>query len=128
MLLFFFCKQRTAYEMRICDWSTDVCSSDLGLGLQDAHRTDLGGGADVGAAVGLLVAAHDVDGADLGDRLGDQVDLGPDQVGNAESLAPLEDADRSEERSGGTELVRTVRSRELSQDKIRTIDTNINKE
>src|SRR3546814_1430753 len=26
---FFFCKHRTAYEMRISDWSSDVCSSDL---------------------------------------------------------------------------------------------------
>src|SRR3546814_7310681 len=25
----FFCKQKTAYEMRISDWSSDVCSSDL---------------------------------------------------------------------------------------------------
>src|SRR3546814_6698477 len=25
----FFCKQNTAYEMRISDWSSDVCSSDL---------------------------------------------------------------------------------------------------
>src|SRR3546814_5327552 len=29
--LFFFFKQKTAYEMRISDWSSDVCSSDLGL-------------------------------------------------------------------------------------------------
>src|SRR3546814_9716440 len=28
-ILFFF-KQKTAYEMRISDWSSDVCSSDLG--------------------------------------------------------------------------------------------------
>src|SRR3546814_6125271 len=27
--LFFFFKQKTAYEMRISDWSSDVCSSDL---------------------------------------------------------------------------------------------------
>src|SRR3546814_15171141 len=27
--IFFFCKQKTAYEMRISDWSSDVCSSDL---------------------------------------------------------------------------------------------------
>src|SRR3546814_6670780 len=27
--LFFFVKQKTAYEMRISDWSSDVCSSDL---------------------------------------------------------------------------------------------------
>src|SRR3546814_2781368 len=29
MCLFFFCKRKTAYEMRISDWSSDVCSSDL---------------------------------------------------------------------------------------------------
>src|SRR3546814_18950167 len=29
MLLFFFFKQKTAYDMRISDWSSDVCSSDL---------------------------------------------------------------------------------------------------
>src|SRR3546814_10281678 len=28
----FFVKQKTAYEMRISDWSSDVCSSDLGAG------------------------------------------------------------------------------------------------
>src|SRR3546814_2007941 len=27
----FFCMQKTAYEMRISDWSSDVCSSDLRL-------------------------------------------------------------------------------------------------
>src|SRR3546814_9385809 len=27
--VFFFCKQKTAYEMRISDWSSDVCSSEL---------------------------------------------------------------------------------------------------
>src|SRR3546814_18909116 len=29
MLGFFFFKQKTAYDMRISDWSSDVCSSDL---------------------------------------------------------------------------------------------------
>src|SRR3546814_11185340 len=29
MVIVFFFKQRTAYEMRISDWSSDVCSSDL---------------------------------------------------------------------------------------------------
>src|SRR3546814_8094573 len=28
-VIFFFFKQKTAYEMRISDWSSDVCSSDL---------------------------------------------------------------------------------------------------
>src|SRR3546814_940229 len=29
LFVFFFFKQKTAYEMRISDWSSDVCSSDL---------------------------------------------------------------------------------------------------
>src|SRR3546814_2002239 len=33
-ICFFFFKQKTAYEMRISDWSSDVCSSDL----RAAHR------------------------------------------------------------------------------------------
>src|SRR3546814_3752695 len=33
----FFFKQKTAYEMRISDWSSDVCSSDL-LVEQDGHK------------------------------------------------------------------------------------------
>src|SRR3546814_5732182 len=34
IVLFFFFKQKTAYEMRISDWSSDVCSSDLRAGLE----------------------------------------------------------------------------------------------
>src|SRR3546814_10726923 len=41
-LFFFFFKQKTAYEMRISDWSSDVCSSDL------AARQEGSGGAAVG--------------------------------------------------------------------------------
>src|SRR3546814_341051 len=42
-LFFFFFKQKTAYEMRISDWSSDVCSSDLdaGRGGHLDHRDDL---------------------------------------------------------------------------------------
>src|SRR3546814_9431136 len=36
--MFFFFKQKTAYEMRISDWSSDVCSSDLALRLGLADR------------------------------------------------------------------------------------------
>src|SRR3546814_5765836 len=42
--MFFFFKQKTAYEMRISDWSSDVCSSDL----SDALGESLGiGNADL---------------------------------------------------------------------------------
>src|SRR3546814_9746931 len=38
----FFFKQKTAYEMRISDWSSDVCSSDLAVGdVPSAVRRDL---------------------------------------------------------------------------------------
>src|SRR3546814_10448465 len=53
--LFFFVKQKTAYERRISDWSSDVCSSDLGKSAispgetADVHplasRIEAGGGA-----------------------------------------------------------------------------------
>src|SRR3546814_7686238 len=49
--VFFFFKQKTAYEMRISDWSSDVCSSDLCLlGSGAAQRRDAGQreGADRG--------------------------------------------------------------------------------
>src|SRR3546814_9229797 len=39
--LFFFFKQKTAYEMRISDWSSDVCSSDLADAGDDRHQDDL---------------------------------------------------------------------------------------
>src|SRR3546814_6235111 len=36
--LFLFCKQKTAYEMRISDWSSDVCSSDLNWWFRKPHE------------------------------------------------------------------------------------------
>src|SRR3546814_19659817 len=47
-LCFFFFKQKTAYEMRISDWSSDVCSSDL---VQDpGYRAPVAGTLDLGEA------------------------------------------------------------------------------
>src|SRR3546814_5861406 len=53
---FFFFKQKTAYEMRISDWSSDVCSSDLwhrvDRRLADRQRqARLGDRADAGAGL-----------------------------------------------------------------------------
>src|SRR3546814_3771626 len=68
---FFFFRQKTAYEMRISDWSSDVCSSDL---LAQMRRTrPLGttaecgafGGGD-GARHGKAHAAADAEDADTG--------------------------------------------------------------
>src|SRR3546814_6525397 len=49
LFFFFFFKQKTAYEMRISDWSSDVCSSDLPLADQEI----------VEHLVGLLVDDRD---------------------------------------------------------------------
>src|SRR3546814_7427850 len=80
---FFFFKQKTAYEMRISDWSSDVCSSDLGE-----------------PRAGLLHEAL-VD-ADVQQRALSRDALAVDDV---------ELAERSEERRVGKECVSTCRSR-----------------
>src|SRR3546814_6686006 len=54
-LFFFFFKQKTAYEMRISDWSSDVCSSDLP-------------GRDGDAGLRLLVLERRAAGAAAADR------------------------------------------------------------
>ena len=36
--IFFFFKQKTAYEIKECDWSSDVCSSDLGTPIEVRFR------------------------------------------------------------------------------------------
>src|SRR3546814_5415235 len=38
LILVLFFKQKTAYEMRISDWSSDVCSSDLARSLQAVNN------------------------------------------------------------------------------------------
>src|SRR3546814_6975047 len=52
---FFFFKQKTAYEMRISDWSSDVCSSDL-QGIQSAVRCRRQGGKHIGNDAQCLLA------------------------------------------------------------------------
>src|SRR3546814_3363094 len=44
---FFFFKQKTAYEMRISDWSSDVCSSDLAETGNDAEDADVAQGLGI---------------------------------------------------------------------------------
>src|SRR3546814_14393194 len=51
---FFFFKQKTAYEMRISDWSSDVCSSDL-LGLAEGFPA---GDAVFAVAAGIMQPSH----------------------------------------------------------------------
>src|SRR3546814_11630051 len=65
--LFFFFKQKTAYEMRISDWSSDVCSSDLRL-------EGAGGRLGQGPALlrGALVEGDHGQGAEGGGRAQDR--------------------------------------------------------
>src|SRR3546814_2638127 len=90
---FFFFKQKTAYEMRISDWSSDVCSSDLpgdlGKPILD-HRREAG------------MAVPDSPGADAAARAA--------QEAEAERQARAAER-RSEERRVGKECVSTCRSR-----------------
>src|SRR3546814_5784114 len=84
----FFFKQKTAYEMRISDWSSDVCSSDLCQVALRGLQRDRGGhdAGDMGD-----VAADDDDRPDLGDgaaeageQRGQQAVAGvPQQIGRA---------------------------------------------
>src|SRR3546814_7482585 len=62
--IFFFFKQKTAYEMRISDWSSDVCSSDLFCGTGQ-RLSRLGSGY-----LGRRPAARRADPADSGNGLG----------------------------------------------------------
>src|SRR3546814_3078911 len=61
ILFFFFFKQKTAYEMRISDWSSDVCSSDLVIGSADPEQrisawlSRIHGSLLIGRTGGLLV-------------------------------------------------------------------------
>src|SRR3546814_9095564 len=85
MCFFVFFKQKTAYEMRISDWSSDVCSSDLfldpaqgeALGLQRLHD---------GAEQAVVAQAVE---ADAGEELEGQA-IGP-ELGHAR---PLHGADQ----------------------------------
>src|SRR3546814_8663825 len=55
MFVFFF-KQKTAYEMRIRDWSSDVCSSDLhlGHGQDDGDLANLLGADQLAREIGAV--------------------------------------------------------------------------
>src|SRR3546814_3898368 len=58
MMVVFFFKQKTAYEMRISDWSSDVCSSDLKVEGNDAD-SDSGMTAVTGATATVTCAVND---------------------------------------------------------------------
>src|SRR3546814_5983494 len=97
-LFFFFFKQKTAYEMRISDWSSDVCSSDLfrfriiNGSMAAIHVT----GIDTPVAQGAKLARIEESETTSLDSIG---------VGLAKSSI------RSEERRVGKECVSTCRYR-----------------
>src|SRR3546814_4648777 len=85
-LCFFFFKQKTAYEMRISDWSSDVCSSDLFRLPRDGRDVARDGGNLFVAQA--LVGGHDADaaangGADLVFRRLQRVEARADRAGGA---------------------------------------------
>src|SRR3546814_2601234 len=59
--MFFFFKQKTAYEVRISDWSSDVCSSDLQAAAGMGGLVDLDAGAERGDPDRHLPAGADLD-------------------------------------------------------------------
>src|SRR3546814_10840527 len=100
-MLFFFYKQKTAYEMRISDWSSYVCSSDLRRVLENFQPGIGQRPGDPRRAVRGQLVMH---AAEHEHRL-----LHPGEIGDP--VPALEVADRSEERRVGQECVSTCRSR-----------------
>src|SRR3546814_2380150 len=105
----FFFKQKTAYEMRISDWSSDVCSSDLVDAVDvSEHALEV---ADQNIELSGLDGRINTHCSDLFDQL-PQCEYGlivcnPPYVNNHS----MENLPRSEERRAGKECVSTGRSR-----------------
>src|SRR3546814_3209025 len=93
---FFFFKQKTAYEVRISDWSSDVCSSDL-QGLFAIVRDEGQDFAEFGEALQRVAGGDDL-----------VLLLGGDDRRRLQQAAL---GQRSEERRVGKECVSTCRSR-----------------
>src|SRR3546814_3947279 len=104
VLLVFFFKQKTAYEMRISDWSSDVCSSDLpGAQLVDRLHAGL-----VAEDHQRRVARQDPDQEEHDREHREQRHDGEAEASEDEAAHPVT---RSEERRVGKECVSTCRSR-----------------
>src|SRR3546814_8878438 len=109
IIVFFFFKQKTAYEMRISDWSSDVCSSDLVfLGL--VATGDIGKRNVVGVFIehaGARFAEAESPALAAALHLAHEKHPYADQQQHGEPR----DEQRSEERRVGKECVSTCRSR-----------------
>src|SRR3546814_7673838 len=107
MFFCFFFKQKTAYEMRISDWSSDVCSSDL-LGVEALVASDHRGDEPEDPGLGQR-------GVEVGQlherREALEVRAGRDLLDHHVEEVAAADACRSEERRVGKECVSTCRSR-----------------
>src|SRR3546814_3987951 len=81
LFVFFFFKQKTAYDMRISDWSSDVCSSDLLLprwrGAAPIQRAIEAG--DTGTGVCLMQMEAGLDTGPV--LLSQPLDIGADETG-----------------------------------------------
>src|SRR3546814_5756438 len=82
LVCFFFFKQKTAYEMRISDWSSDVCSSDL-LAERQAQRQERVEVVDRQAEGGQRRGDRDAEG-----EQGDQQQHGDDDHGRPSVPTP----------------------------------------
>src|SRR3546814_15242871 len=103
-------KQKTAYEMRISDWSSDVCSSDLDVAdrLLAFSRVRSTGHDDALAkldALGVGTPLFEEGRGELRELLGRLKAMGVPESRYATNLS------RSDERRVGQECVRTCRSR-----------------
>src|SRR3546814_3811515 len=110
MVWFFFFKQKTAYEMRISDWSSDVCSSDLGeCKPQGIGRTSRSAGPDDRSSA--IARRHRPHAACIVPERREErtTEGGLDAAGGYHHLRPF--VDRSEARPVGKECVSTCRSR-----------------
>src|SRR3546814_2784129 len=94
---FFFFKQKTAYEMRISDWSSDVCSSDLLRRFRPLFQPAL--------PIPLIGAEFEMSQVVNGLR------RAPRRFRLSEAELPANCQARSEERRVGKECVSTFRSR-----------------
>src|SRR3546814_4247850 len=79
---FFFFKQKTAYEMRISDWSSDVCSSDLLRRVDDRGRHQRAEHAAVGKSEGAALHLLHLERAVFG-ALAEIADRALDKIGRA---------------------------------------------